>query len=173
MGDPLVFPALFFLYLLFLTVKGQAVKLTRTEYAILKLLMENPKQVIAKSVLLDRISLDTPDCTECSLKQHISNLRKKCRMSVVQIILKLYGALVSNWQFKNLDQILTIFLTTFLTILLYTQVIKELNNMDYVLQTNSLTKKYKNFQALNDLSMNVPKGSIYGFVGKMVRARPR
>ncbi|MGN0265775.1 MAG: response regulator transcription factor [Oliverpabstia sp.] len=60
-----------------LTVKGQAVKLTRTEYAILKLLMENPKQVIAKSVLLDRISLDTPDCTERSLKQHISNLRKK------------------------------------------------------------------------------------------------
>lgn len=60
-----------------LTVQGQAVKLTRTEYAILKLLMENPKQVISKSVLLDRISLDTPDCTERSLKQHISNLRKK------------------------------------------------------------------------------------------------
>lgn len=60
-----------------LAVQGQPVKLTRTEYAILKLLMENPKQVIAKSVLLDRISLDTPDCTERSLKQHISNLRKK------------------------------------------------------------------------------------------------
>lgn len=60
-----------------LTVCGQAVKLTRTEYAILKLLMENPKQVIAKSVMLDRISLDTPDCTERSLKQHISNLRRK------------------------------------------------------------------------------------------------
>lgn len=60
-----------------LTVQGQAVKLTRTEYAILKLLMENSKQVIAKSVLLDKISLDTPDCTERSLKQHISNLRKK------------------------------------------------------------------------------------------------
>ena len=60
-----------------LTVQGQAVKLTRTEYAILKLLMENPKQVIAKSILLDKISLDTPDCTERSLKQHISNLRKK------------------------------------------------------------------------------------------------
>ena len=34
-----------------LTVQKQTVKLTRTEYAILKLLMENPKQVIAKSVL--------------------------------------------------------------------------------------------------------------------------
>ena len=58
-------------------VQGQEIKLTRTEYAILKILMENPKQVIAKSVLLDRISQDTPDCTERSLKQHISNLRKK------------------------------------------------------------------------------------------------
>lgn len=60
-----------------LTVRGRAVKLTRTEYAIIKLLMEHPRQVIAKSVLLDRISLDTPDCTERSLKQHISNLRRK------------------------------------------------------------------------------------------------
>ena len=60
-----------------LTVCGQTVRLTRTEFAILKLLMENPKQVIARSVLLDRISMDTPDCTERSLKQHISNLRKK------------------------------------------------------------------------------------------------
>ncbi len=60
-----------------LTVGENYVKLTRTEYAILKLLMENPQQVIAKSVLLDRISLDTPDCTERSLKQHVSNLRRK------------------------------------------------------------------------------------------------
>ncbi len=51
--------------------------ITRTEYAILKLLMQNPTQVLSKGVLLDRISLDTPDCTERSLKQHISNLRKK------------------------------------------------------------------------------------------------
>jgi ABC-2 type transport system ATP-binding protein len=38
--------------------------------------------------------------------------------------------------------------------------------MDYVLQTNALSKQYGNFKALNGLSMNVPKGSIYGFVGK-------
>ena len=55
------------------------VHLTKTEYAILKLLMQNPKNVIAKSVILDRISMDTPDCTESSLKQHVSNLRKKLR----------------------------------------------------------------------------------------------
>ena len=29
--------------------------------------------------MLDRISEDTPDCTESSLKVHISNLRKKLK----------------------------------------------------------------------------------------------
>lgn len=38
--------------------------------------------------------------------------------------------------------------------------------MQYVLKTNSLSKSYGKFKALNGLSMNVPKGSIYGFVGK-------
>lgn len=60
-------------------VNGRDVKLTRTEYAILKLLMQNPKQVITKAQLLERISEDTPDCTESSLKTHISNLRRKLR----------------------------------------------------------------------------------------------
>ena len=38
--------------------------------------------------------------------------------------------------------------------------------MDYVLKTNAITKKYKDFKALDGLTMNVPKGSIYGFVGR-------
>lgn len=38
--------------------------------------------------------------------------------------------------------------------------------MEYVLETNSLTKRYRNFTALNGLSMHVPKGSIYGFIGR-------
>ncbi len=38
--------------------------------------------------------------------------------------------------------------------------------MDYVLQTNALCKTYKNFKALNGIAMHVPKGAIYGFVGK-------
>ena len=38
--------------------------------------------------------------------------------------------------------------------------------MEYVLKTNSLCKYYKNFKALDGLTMNVPKGSIYGFVGR-------
>ncbi len=50
------------------------------------------KQVISKSVLLDRISLDTPDCTERSLKQHISNLRKKMQdVSGVDYIETVWG----------------------------------------------------------------------------------
>ena len=60
-------------------VAGQDVRLTKTEFAILKLLMENPRQVVTKSILLDRISEDTPDCVESSLKVHVSNLRKKLR----------------------------------------------------------------------------------------------
>ena len=58
---------------------GKDVKLTRTEYAILKYLMMNGAQAVSKSQLLDRISPDTPDCTETSLKIHVSNLRKKLR----------------------------------------------------------------------------------------------
>lgn len=38
--------------------------------------------------------------------------------------------------------------------------------MEFVLKTNALRKNYKGFKALNGLSMSVPKGSIYGFVGK-------
>lgn len=63
----------------FVSVFEKEVHLTRTEFAILKILMLNPAQVIAKSQLLARISEDTPDCTEYSLKTHVSNLRKKLR----------------------------------------------------------------------------------------------
>lgn len=38
--------------------------------------------------------------------------------------------------------------------------------MDYVLKTSGLSKNYGHFKALNGLTMNVPKGAIYGFVGK-------
>lgn len=38
--------------------------------------------------------------------------------------------------------------------------------MEYVLQTTALKKSYGQYRALNGLTMNVPKGAIYGFVGK-------
>lgn len=61
------------------TINDNMIKLTRTEYAILKLLMMTPSQVITKSQLLESIFEDTPDCTESSLKTHISHLRAKLR----------------------------------------------------------------------------------------------
>ena len=57
------------------------VRLTKTEYAILKLLIQNENRVLSKSTILDSISMDTTDCTESSLKIHVSNLRKKLRDS--------------------------------------------------------------------------------------------
>lgn len=38
--------------------------------------------------------------------------------------------------------------------------------MEYVLKTNELCKKYRNFKALDGVTMHIPKGAIYGFVGK-------
>lgn len=38
--------------------------------------------------------------------------------------------------------------------------------MEYILTTNALSKHYKHFKALDGLSMHVPKGAIYGFVGR-------
>lgn len=38
--------------------------------------------------------------------------------------------------------------------------------MEYVLTTSGLCKQYRSFKALNNLNMHVPKGAIYGFVGK-------
>lgn len=61
------------------TVCENPVRLTRTEYAVLKLLLQHPAQAVSKAAILDRISEDTPDCTDSSLKQHVSNLRKKLR----------------------------------------------------------------------------------------------
>ena len=40
--------------------------------------------------------------------------------------------------------------------------------MEYALTANALTKKYGKFQALHNFSMHVPKGAIYGFIGKNI-----
>lgn len=61
------------------TIGDSPIKLTRTEFAILKYLLQNPEQVITKSQMLHLISQDTPDCTDTTLKVHISNLRIKLR----------------------------------------------------------------------------------------------
>ena len=38
--------------------------------------------------------------------------------------------------------------------------------MDYVLEVSNLEKKYSNYKALNNLTMHIEKGSIYGLIGK-------
>lgn len=53
------------------------VKLTKTEFAIIKVLLEKPDFVYSKQVLLDKIEDLTPDGSEQSLNAHISNLRTK------------------------------------------------------------------------------------------------
>lgn len=37
--------------------------------------------------------------------------------------------------------------------------------MDYMITTEQLTKTYKKFTAVNNLSLHIRKGSIYGFLG--------
>ena len=37
--------------------------------------------------------------------------------------------------------------------------------MDYIITTEQLTKKYKNFTSVNHVSLHIRKGSIYGFLG--------
>ena len=62
-----------------LMINNEKVKLTKTEYLILKELLQNTKRVVTKNTLLDLISMDNLDCDENSLKVHISNIRKKMR----------------------------------------------------------------------------------------------
>lgn len=38
--------------------------------------------------------------------------------------------------------------------------------MEYIVQTKNLEKKYKNINMLKGIDMNIPKGSIYGLIGK-------
>lgn len=59
------------------TAKGASVRLTKTEFAILRAFMENPKKVFSKSAVLDYIENYVPDGEESSVSVHISNLRKK------------------------------------------------------------------------------------------------
>ena len=53
-------------------------------------LMQNAGQVVAKLTILDRISLDTPDCTEDSLKIHVHNLRRKLKNEKIRPMLSMF-----------------------------------------------------------------------------------
>ena len=78
---------------------GNSVTLTRTECAILRLLMENAGRPLGRNTILERISEDTPDCTDRSLKQHISNIRKKLQtLDGLEHIEAIYGI---GFKFKS------------------------------------------------------------------------
>lgn len=62
-----------------LTARGEAVHLTPTENALARLLLENPRQTLTKTALLDALAREDLDGTESSLKMHISNLRRKIK----------------------------------------------------------------------------------------------
>ena len=38
--------------------------------------------------------------------------------------------------------------------------------MDYVLTTNAVSKRYRKIKALDSVTMHIPAGAIYGFVGR-------
>ena len=61
------------------TAYCQAVKLTKTEYSILKILLQHPEEVVQKQVFLEHNEDYILDCVENSLKVHISNLRRKLK----------------------------------------------------------------------------------------------
>lgn len=59
------------------TAAGTQVALTKTECAIMALLLQNPGRILARRDMLAAISDAAPGCTDRSLKQHVSNLRRK------------------------------------------------------------------------------------------------
>ena len=84
--------------LLTVTIGKNEVSLTRTETAILNILMLNANRPLGRNTILDRISEDTPDCTERSLKQHVCNVRKKLQqLDNIDHIEAIYGI---GFQFK-------------------------------------------------------------------------
>ena len=62
-------------------IDGKHVRLTPTEYAIIKVLMIDQDRVISKSELLSEAVKYTPDLVEESLKVHMSNLRRKLKQA--------------------------------------------------------------------------------------------
>lgn len=59
------------------TLDGEKVALTRTEYDILKLLMEHPGQVFSPNQIYEKVWKDNPYGTENTVAVHIRHLREK------------------------------------------------------------------------------------------------
>lgn len=59
------------------TLDGELISLTRTEYDILKLLMEHPGQVFSPNQIYEQVWKDNPYGTENTVAVHIRHLREK------------------------------------------------------------------------------------------------
>ena len=59
------------------TLDGEPVSLTRTEYDILKLLMEHPGEVFSPNQIYEQVWRDNPYGTENTVAVHIRHLREK------------------------------------------------------------------------------------------------
>ena len=63
------------------TLDGEKVSLTRTEYDILKLLMEHPGQVFSPNQIYEKVWKDNPYGTENTVAVHIRHLREKVEIN--------------------------------------------------------------------------------------------
>lgn len=63
------------------TLDGEKVALTRTEYDILKLLMEHPGQVFSPNQIYEKVWNDNPFGTENTVAVHIRHLREKVEIN--------------------------------------------------------------------------------------------
>ena len=60
-----------------LTIGGETVPLTKTEFEILALLAANPARIFSREAIIDRLWKDAPYTTERTVDVHITRLRKK------------------------------------------------------------------------------------------------
>jgi two-component system catabolic regulation response regulator CreB len=59
---------------------GQALNLTRYEYALLKVLIERPRQLFSRAQLMDMVWTNAPETLERTVDAHIKSLRAKLRV---------------------------------------------------------------------------------------------
>jgi len=76
-----------------ISIRGQVLELTPSEYAILAALARHPGQVLSRSRLLDAAQADNLDATDRAIDSHIKNLRRKIEAAApgLEPIRSIYG----------------------------------------------------------------------------------
>ncbi len=60
-----------------MSIAGEKIPLTKTEFEILALLAANPARIFSREAIIDRLWKDAPYTTERTVDVHITRLRKK------------------------------------------------------------------------------------------------